>query len=186
MRLYLLCFTLLWASAASGLAQSHAGMVRSIRQIDFQNFNYKTDVELVRISNGRGVYQGRGKEVFSYKVERVKIAYGDLTGDGEDEAAVILYYTGGGTGAFSKGFLFTLHKGQLNLLNTIEGGDRADRGINEVRIVDSLLWVERNEPERINDVPVGLCCAQYLITTKYRLHGKKLTQVGEAQKVDAN
>jgi hypothetical protein len=158
--------------------------LKNIRQVDFQNFTYQVNDETLRVSNGRGVYASNGQETFSYSIEKVAVAYGDLTGDGTDEAAVTLYYTGGGTGAFSKGFVFTLRAGHLFLLTTFAGGDRADGGIREVQIKDGLLWVQRNEPERLQDAPVGLCCPKYIITTRYKWDGRTLNQVGAAQKVE--
>lgn len=135
----------------------------------------------MRIRKGQGVYKTSGEADASYSVERVKAVYGDLTGDGRAEAAVILYYTSGGTGAFSKGFLFTVGKGRLMLLTTFAGGDRADGGI---AIKDGVLSVQRNEPERMNNVPMGLCCPIYLITTKYKWDGRALVRFGEPQKVE--
>ena len=166
-------------------AQSRPKPMHDIRKVNFQNFAYDMGGESVRVSGGRGTYQGRAEEVFSYSVERVRVSYGDLTGDGKDEAAVTLYYTGGGTGAFSKGFVFTLRQGRLVLLAPFAGGDRADGGIREVSIRGGLLRVQRNEPERMNEVPVGLCCPLYLITTTYRWDGSRLIQLGEAEKVEA-
>lgn len=189
MRRYLLYLIVLALCSTSGLAQTRAGRPRpgaagDIRRFDFRNFSYRAAGELLRVSEGRGVYQSSGDETFSFDVERVMVAYGDVTGDGSDEAAVTVYYTGGGTGAFSKGFLFALQGGRLKLLTTFEGGDRADGGINEVRIEGGALIVRRNEPERMNGVPVGLCCPVYLITAKYRWDGRRLVRVGEPQKVE--
>jgi hypothetical protein len=170
----------------AGIAQPRPRSVRDIRQIDFKNFAYRTAGEDMRVSRGRGSYRGDGDEVFTYKVERVDVTYGDLTSDRKAEAAVTLHYSGGGTGAFSKGFVFTIRRGRLTLLAAFEGGDRADGGIREVSIRDGLLRVQRNEPERMNNVPVGLCCPLYLITTMYRWDGNRLAQVGEVQKVEVN
>lgn len=158
------------------------GQSRDIRRVDFRNFAFKDGGESLRVRRGRGTYRDSGDTDFSYAVERVSVAYGDLTGDGREEAAVTLYYTGGGTGAFSKGFVFTMRRGRLELLTTYVGGDRADGGIREAGIRGGLLTVRRNEPERMSDVPVGLCCPLYVITTAYRWDGHKLVQVGEAQK----
>lgn len=155
-------------------------------RVDFQNFKYQSGGETIRVVKGRGVYKTSGGVDASYSVERVKVVYGDLTGDGRDEAAVILYYTGGGTGAFSKGFLFAIRGGRLTLLTTFEGGDRADGGIKEVAIKDGVLSVQRNEPERFKDMPVALCCPAYLITTKYRWDGKGLVRFGEPEKVEVS
>jgi hypothetical protein len=158
--------------------------VHDIRRFDFRNFAYDTGGAKVRVHRGRGTYQAHGDEVFSYRVERVSVSYGDLTGDGKEEAAVTLYYTGGGTGAFSTGFIFTLRRGRLSLLAPFGGGDRADGGIREVSLRGGLLRVQRNEPERMNGVPVGLCCPLYLITTTYRWDGQRLIQVGAAQRIE--
>src|SRR5438477_10884132 len=130
-----------------GVARPRPKPVRDIRQIDFKNFVYEMGSENVRVKGGRGTYQGGGDEVFAYSVERVSVAYGDLTGDGKDEAAVTLYYTGGGTGAFSKGFVFTIRRRRLVLLVPYEGGDRADGGSRGVSIRGGLLRVQRAEPE---------------------------------------
>lgn len=155
-------------------------------RINFQNFTYNSGGETIRVRKGRGVYKTSGDGDASYSVERVKATYGDLTGDGRDEAAVILYYTGGGTGAFSKGFLFSVSKGRINLLTTFAGGDRADGGIRQVTIKNGVLLVQRNEPERMKDIPVGLCCPAYIITTKYKWDGKELLQSGEPQKLEVS
>ena len=169
-----------------GPVRGRAKSARDIRRIDFKNFVYNAGGESVRLRRGRGSYRERGDSDFVYSVERVQVAYGDLTGDGQDEAAVTLYYTGGGTGAFSKGFVFTMRRGRLALLTPFEGGDRADGGIREVGIEGGLLRVRRNEPERMNDIPVGLCCPVAVITTRYRLDGGGLKQVGETQKVEVD
>jgi hypothetical protein len=168
----------------AGVARPHPGAVHDIRRFDFRNFVYDAGGDEVRIRGGRGKYRGRGEEVFAYSVERVSVTYGDLNGDGGDEAAVTIFYTGGGTGAFSTGFVFTLRRGRLSLLAPFEGGDRADGGIREVRIGNGLLRVQRNEPERMNNVPVGLCCPLYMLTTTYRWDGERLLQVGAAEKVE--
>jgi hypothetical protein len=165
-------------------ASGHRRVAGDVRRIDFQNFTYESGGEEIRVKRGRGVYKTSGDADASYSVERVKTVYGDLTGDGRDEAVVILYYTGGGTGAFSKGFLFAVRKGRMALLTTFEGGDRADGGIRDVAIKDGLLSVRRNEPERMKEIPVGLCCPAYLITTKYKWDGKELVRFGEPQKVE--
>lgn len=161
--------------------------VHNIRQVDFKNFVYNADGETVRVRRGHGSYSERGDMDFAYSVERVQVSYGDLTGDGRDEAAVTLhYYDGGGTGAFSKGFVFTLRRGRLALLTHFEGGDRAAGGIREAAVEGGLLRVRRNEPERMNDVPVGLCCPVSVITTRYRWDGRALVQVGKPEKVEVD
>ena len=106
-------------------AVQRPGAAGDTRHMDFQDFMYKTGEILIHVSRGRGTYKTSGSTESSYVVEKVKAVHGDLTGDGKEEAAVILYFTGGGSGAFSKGFLFTLREKQLLLLALAEplGGD---------------------------------------------------------------
>jgi len=182
-----LAFLLLGAVLlAGGPARSRAKSVGDIRRIDFRNFVYDAGGESVRVRRGHGSYRERGDVDFVYSVERVNVSYGDLNGDGREEAAVTLYYSGGGTGFFSKGFVFTLRRGRLALLTPFGGGDRADGGIREAVFEGGLLRVRRNEPERMNGVAVGLCCPVSVITTRYRWDGRGLTQVGEPEKVEVD
>ena len=156
-----------------------------VRRIDFRNFKYKGDGENIRVARGRGTYKSAGDLNFAYTIDSVKVVYGDVTGDGREEAVVVLYYDGGGTGWFSRGFLFAARKGRLALLATFEGGDRADGGIREVSIKGGVLSVQRNELERLNGVISGLCCPVYWVTTDYRLDGRRLVPFGEPRKVEA-
>jgi hypothetical protein len=183
MRRFLLALTLALMSAAPVAArQKHT---RVARRTDFRNFTFRSGDDVIRVRRGHGTYKTTDGVEFTYTVERVQAAYGDLTGDGREEAAVVLHFDGGGTGAFSKGFIFDGRTSRLILLTTFEGGDRADGGIREVTIKGGVLTVRRNEPERMNGVAIGLCCPVYVLTTRYRWDGRRLVQVGEAQKVEA-
>ena len=184
MRQVLLALTAaLMLAVPAASRQRHAHVTR---RVDFRNFTFRTGDDLIRVRRGQGTYRTTDGVEFTYEVERVQAAYGDLTGDGREEAVVVLHYNGGGTGYFSKGFIFDGSKRRLTLLTTFEGGDRADGGIREVNIRDGLLRVQRNEPERMNNVPVGLCCPLYLLTKTYRWDGRGLIQVGETQKVEVD
>ena len=182
---YLACLLLASMLCVGAAARSRPQSADNIRRIDFKNFVFNAGGgESLRVRRGHGTYRERGEVDFAYEVDRVSVAYGDLTGDGREEAALTLYYNGGGTGAFSKGFVFTMRRGRLSLLTAFEGGDRADGGIREVAVEGGLLRVLRNEPERMNGVSVGLCCPQHVLTTRYRWDGRALVQVGESQKAE--
>jgi hypothetical protein len=175
-----------YAPARTGASSGHGRAADGVRRVDFRNFTYRRGGEVIRVAKGRGTYRSAEDTDFAYTVERVKAVYGDMTGDGREEAAVVLYFNGGGTGAFSRGFLFAARGGRLTLLATFEGGDRADGGIREFSIKGGVLSVERNEPERTNGVPSGLCCPVYRITTQYRWDGGRLVPFGEPRKVEAD
>ena len=157
-----------------------------VRRVDFRNFKYKGGGEDIRVARGRGTYRSAGDLNFAYRIDSVKVVYGDVTGDGREEAAVVLFYDGGGTGWFSRGFLFTSRKGRPALLATFEGGDRGDRGIRTVSIKGGVLSVQRNELEKFNGVASGLCCPVYWVTTDYRFDGGRLVAFGVPKKVEAD
>lgn len=173
------------ARPASPGAHGRGGPSGGVRRVDFRNFKYRGGGENIRVARGRGTYRSAGDLDSAYNIDSVKVVYGDVTGDGREEAAVVLYYDGGGTGWFSRGFLFAARGGRLALLATFEGGDRADGGIREASIKGGVLSVQRNELERLNGVVSGLCCPVYRVTTDYRFEGGRLVPFGEPRKVEA-
>lgn len=173
------------ARAATTGARHGRVMQADVRRVDFRNFRYRDWGEEIRITRGRGTYKEASDTDFAYSIDRVKVVYGDLTGDGREEAAVVLYYNGGGTGAFSRCFIFGVRKGRLDLLAIFQGGDRADGGIREVSIKDGILSIQHNEPERLNGVASGLCCPVYWITKEYRFEHGSFAPFGKPRKVEA-
>lgn len=147
-----------------------------IRQVDFKNFSYRLEGKLAQLKNG-----GRpARNDNEYTVSEAKVSYGDLTGDGQEEAIIILGYDGGGTGSFTFGYLYSMQNGRPVLLTTLKGGDRADGGIVSAKIVNSLLVIERNVPERENGIAVGLCCPKYVETVRYKWDGARLVRANQA------
>lgn len=102
-------------------------------------------------------------------------AFGDLTGDSVEEAAVRVYYGMGGSGSFTGVFVYSLDGGALTRIATVKGGDRAEGGIKSARIVGGQLIVETY----LSD-PQSPCMACYgsLLTTKYEWLGGRLVNVG--------
>lgn len=74
----------------------------------------------------------------------IETSFGDLTGDNAEEAAVLVDYYVGGTGASRrrKVFVFTLKDGEPKSLGTIEGGDRASGGLRSAKIRNNRLEVQ--------------------------------------------
>src|SRR5690349_14039998 len=68
------------------LRTSPKGIITQIQQVDFKNFTFNRikGAEAIRFIDGRYT----GTDNLHYAVKR--IAYGDLTGDGIDEAVVLL------------------------------------------------------------------------------------------------
>ena len=151
-----------------------------IKTIDFKNFTYEpfcAGEEKTKITVKDGEFSMETKISEEY-TERSSFgvrdaAYGDLTGDGKDEAIILSNCNTGGTGQFSEGFIFSLKNGKPVLLARIAGGDRAMGGLREARVENGLLVVESNEG-------TASCCAEFVVTDKYRLTDAKLTATGKS------
>lgn len=102
-------------------------------------------------------------------------AFGDLTGDGVEEAALRVYYGMGGSGSFTGVFIYSLDKGTLTRIATIKGGDRAEGGIKSARIAGGQLVIESYMSD-----PQSPCMACYggILTTRYEWLGGRLVNVG--------
>lgn len=157
-----------------------------IRKVDFQNFTYTPscsgeDDKPEKITVKKGEFS-RKKEidgfVESFYFSVLSVEYGDLNGDGQDEAAINTVCNTGGTGQFTEGLIYTMKAGKPSLVIRFLGGDRADGGIREMKVADGLLVVEINDGER----NTGACCPEGVIKSRYRLTGDKLTEVGKGVK----
>jgi hypothetical protein len=147
-----------------------------IRKVDFKNFTYDVDVfekkEKLTLKNGEFDRNTEDDKLFfTVEVE----GYGDIDGDGKEEAVVTTMMNTGGTGNFSSGIIFTMKGGKPVILTEFEGGDRAYGGLVSAKIVEKELIVVRNDPGETG----GACCAEFHITSKYKWNGKGLVQVGK-------
>jgi hypothetical protein len=150
-----------------------------IRRVDFKNFTYSPACieknEKLRVRNGeytRGNPGDPSSDTIYFKV--AEVVYGDLTGDGAEEAVVVTLCNTGGTGQFTDGIIFTLRGGNAVEIVSLGVGDRAYGGIDSVAIENGLLKVGRYGTDS-----GGACCPEYVETTSYRLTGNKLVPVGK-------
>lgn len=155
-----------------------------IQKVDFKNFTYLPycageKTRRVTVKNGEYSEEkdaGGFTDRFYFKV--FDTAYGDLTGDGRPEAIVLTSCNTGGTGQFSEGFVYGLKAGKPVLLARILGGDRAFGGLRSAYIENGMAVIERND-----EGPNGAaCCPEFTITSKYKLAGTKLTEIGKPMK----
>ncbi len=125
----------------------------------------------IRVRNGR--HRRRNDDDFD--IDGVEVTYGDLTGDGHDEAIIVVRSSAGGTGYFSNGFVYTLRRGRPLLLTEFEGGDRAQGGIESAKVKRGILIVERAGGQ-------GACCPEYVEITEYHWDGARLVQNGAVRR----
>jgi len=154
-----------------------------VHSVDFRNFVYFpscADFESaeakvpVRVTGGR-FEASPGSDLEGTSFEVGEILYGDLTGDGRDEAVVRSLCNTGGTGQFDEGFVYGMKDGKPVLLGRIQGGDRAAGGVRCVRIEDGALEVERIG----NDTGAALGI-DFVDTETWKLQGGKLVETGQA------
>ncbi len=112
----------------------------------------------------------------------VTAKYLDVTGDGEDEALVVLKIETGG-GAFPQiVYVFTWKDGKPELIWPFRTGDRADGGLKDLRSENGELVVElygqdrfilgQTETGKITGDEEQLCCPTFFTRSFYKWNGK--------------
>ena len=155
-----------------------------MRKVDFKNFTYEPfcageDKQEVTVKDGEFSEEKQMDgyvDRFYFKV--FDIAYGDLNGDGKDEAVILTVCNTGGTGNFSEGFVYSIKARKPSMIARIPGGDRAYGGLRSAAIVGGMLVVESNDVGEQG----GACCPEFVISTKYKLTGAKIVESGKASR----
>ena len=152
-----------------------------IHSVDFKNFTYSAycagdQPEKISVKNGE---YSKETQMDGY-VDRIYfnvfgISYGDLNGDGSDEAVILSVCNTGGTGNFSEGYIYSQKAGKPFLLTHIPGGDRAYGGLRSAKVENGILTVDSNDPGENG----GNCCPEFAVTNRYRLIGGKLVVQGK-------
>jgi hypothetical protein len=172
-----------------------------IRYFDFKNFTYpwtdsvnfsyltwhwtkSTPETRVRLSKGLHKFiDPHAPEVVREHSPALRlsfISYGDLDGDGIEEAAVALNYTSGGTQNWDFVYVYKLNHGKPKLLGRLETGSRADSGLIHASVKDGLLTLDLADPER----RVGDCCSEGFIRVHYRWRDGQFVEEGPRQRGD--
>ena len=166
-----------------------------IRRVDFANFTYpsrsvgyKDDFKVIngeRPPNEK-TETGRPLDIWLHLND---ISYGDVTGDGVEEAIVDLGWITGGSAIPDLIYVFGLDGNDLKLLWAFETGDRADGGYRDVFAEDGQLVVELLGKNKIigknlygdDGTHNGLCCPTVFTRSRYKWTGNrfKLTQTPE-------
>lgn len=171
---------LLAVSVSQALLAAPQGDTQTIRNVDFRNFTYdlapwcgegfgKTRVRIKDGSYGSqtdwwfGIWEMPGY---------ASIIYGDLTGDGRDEAIVTT--SCGGMHATEEPYVFAMKDGRVSLMARLESGDRAFGGYHRISIKDGLVIAERMQGK-------AACCPELVEMTTYKWNGTAFIQVGAVQ-----
>ncbi len=192
-----LCVLVVILSASGGSAQSpKAQPISDIRKVDFLNFTYRSSLcsrEFGRqgITKTVRVVKGDFKRKSVYvAVDDSTIVFGDLTGDGQDEAVVAVEC--GAVGAnFSRTELhvFTIKNGRTTLVGQVTDAD-LERDYRHAYPDAESYWgvaanaVKVSAGKLVVDVLADgpHASPKYTVTLEYQLNGAKLTLAGAPQR----
>ena len=169
---------LLALALATWPALAAAQAPASVRAIDWKNHTFQQGDQAIKLTNGEWS-KTQEDESFSESLSLVGVAYGDVNGDGVEDAVVHTVYNGGGTGNFDTVEIFTIAQGALARIGQLPGGDRGDGGVDGVKVDGKLMRLTR----RGSLASDGACCPSLTIQEVWRFAAGGPTQDAEAQRV---
>lgn len=171
----LLALLVLLGSAIVTTSALQAKRYQSIREVDFRNFTYSAglgdDPQKITVHDGECSVTEPEEDRLYFAI--VDVVYGDVTGDGIEDAIVQTIMNTGGTGQFSDGSIFILKNGKPEEIASLGIGDRADGGIHSIKIADGKIMVDRYGQDN-----GGACCPEYVESTTIKMTGGKFSEVG--------
>jgi hypothetical protein len=159
---------------------------------DFRNHTYplprgwhERDGNEIKIENGHRPRESDEKIGLSYVATR----YLDVTGDGIDEAFVILKIETGGGAIPQLVYVFGWTEDDPKLLWHFRTGDRADGGLKDIRSENGQVVIELYGQDRymLGEVETGkitgddvqLCCPTHFTRSFYKWNGRHFIRQGD-------
>lgn len=149
-----------------------------IRAVDFDNISYPNFPDYSDPNGRKKKYvtlkPGEGGPNF--------INYGDITGDGQEEAMVELEVENNGSAVPGYVYIFAIENGKPKVIWDFETGDRADGGLHNVYAENGQLVIELFGKDRVIGGQLyrgdeGLCCPSAFTRTRYRWTGKGFEEI---------
>jgi hypothetical protein len=164
----------------------------SIRSFDFANFIYPINSGLKVSGSRRKTFTVRNGEFPETKsavgMSLVRVAYGDVTGDGDEDAIIEFGVdTNGGTAIIYCVYIYSWRNNHPQYLWSFVSGDRADGGLRQVLAENGDLIVElygkgaRIGGKLYGTEEVGACCPRSVTRTRYQWRGNRFRQKGKSE-----
>ncbi len=157
----------------------------SIRQVDFKNFAYPLSGPLLAhddlkwLGDPKDGYSKRapirlvnGADSTGFSLQSVE--YSNVTGDGKEDAVVVLLYQTGGTQNTHYVYVYSFEAGRPKLLAYCHTGDRAYSGLYKVYGERGMLVFELLDPRKMQ----GDCCSSGIVRTRYRWQNGRFVRSG--------
>ena len=191
------------------LDDRHATSASPIASFDFKNFTYplprgwqNPDGSDLTLTDGRVVPVAKfvsddmeDEEKVEARASRrigmsyVTTKYLDVTGDGQDEAVVILKVETTGAAIPQLVYVYEWQDGAPKLLWNFRTGDRADGGLKDMRVENGEFVVElfgqdrfllgETETGKITGDEEQLCCPTFFTRTSYKWNGRNFLLQGK-------
>jgi len=118
------------------------------------------------------------------------LAYGDVTRDGAEEAAVVLFENVRGSAIPYYVFIYSIVDGSPKLLWSFETGDPPDGGLRQVNGENGDLVIElygkgTSIGGRVYGTEAAACCPRFISRTRYQWSNGRFSKNGETE-VTAN
>jgi hypothetical protein len=129
-----------------GAARKKASPDQLIRSVDFSNFTYPWTTDLAVPGSSKKTFTlkdgGSPEKSDEVGMSLLSLGYGDLTGDGTEEAIVVLAVSTNGSAIPHAVYIYTLENKQPKPLWAFSTGDRADGGLRNIYSDQGDLVVE--------------------------------------------
>jgi len=179
-----------------------SGETGNIKDVDFKNFSYPWDdpeadsdnhtawfwtqlhtESRVRLTNGQHRFTVPETPSFVSPALRFSfVIYGDLDGDGIEEAAVAMNYTTGGTMNWDYLYVYKFAAGKPKLLERLRSGSRGSGGLLRASINQGALVLDFADPDR----RTADCCSDGYIRVHYCWLDGHFAEEGAREKGDLN
>lgn len=165
-----------------------------IGKTDFTNFTYPFPRGWQDVDSREFTLDGGKRPMSEDKIgmSYLTTKFFDVTGDGEDEAFVILKIATAGSAIPQIVYVFTMKDNEPKLIWHFRTGDRADGGLKDIRPENGEVVVEiygqdryilgEGETLKITGDEEQICCPTHFTRTRYKwngsnfpLQGKRLT-----------
>ena len=147
----------------------------SIETLENAKYYVESYNQIVKLRNGSYFKQWDADSAtgLSVEIQEDKIAFGDLDKDGKDDAAVIIYSSGGGSGGFCELAIMMNSRQKPFYITSISLGDRVK--INSITIESEVIVLDMI----VHGPNDALCCPTLNKTIRYKLSGNKLVKITE-------